>query len=73
MAKVIDTRGMRCPIPILKARKALNQLESDIYVEILASDHQTPRDFTVFCDENGYILKVNETVEDGYRFVIYKP
>lgn len=73
MTKVIDTRGMRCPIPILKVKKVLNQLESDNYVEILASDHQTPRDFTVFCNDKGYILKVNETYEDGYRFVIYKP
>ena len=54
----IDTRGLNCPLPILKAKKALSGLESGQTVRVISTDAGSVRDFQAFAKQTG-----NELVE----------
>ena len=68
----LDAKGLNCPLPILKARKALKEVPSDGTLEILATDPGSVADFEAFCRQTGNELM--EHSEDGgiYRFLIKK-
>ena len=70
--QTIDTRGMRCPIPVLKATKTLKTMASGAVLEVLASDSQAPRDFEDYCREQGHELLKNEVQADHYQIVLRK-
>jgi tRNA 2-thiouridine synthesizing protein A len=61
----LDTSGLTCPLPILKARKALAVMESDAILEVLATDPAAPNDFIAFCKATGHTLLGCGTREDG--------
>jgi tRNA 2-thiouridine synthesizing protein A len=72
MTTTLDTKGMNCPLPILKAKKAIKELESGNTLQILATDPGSVKDFEAFCRSTG-----NELVESGedggvYTFLIKK-
>ena len=56
--KEIDTRGLNCPLPILKAKKALSEMASGEVLKVLATDPGSVRDFQAFARQTG-----NELVE----------
>ena len=67
--KEIDTRGLNCPLPILKAKKALAEMASGDVLKVLATDPGSIRDFQAFSRQTG-----NELVEQssaGDEFVHY--
>ena len=67
--KEIDTRGLNCPLPILKAKKALSEMASGDVLKVLATDPGSVRDFQAFARQTG-----NELVEQssaGEEFVHY--
>ncbi len=68
----LDAKGLNCPLPILKARKALKDVPTDGTLEILATDPGSVADFEAFCRQTGNELL--EHSEDGgtYRFLIKK-
>lgn len=68
----LDTKGMACPLPILKAKKAMDALAKDQTLEVLATDPGSVADFDAFCETTGYTLL--ESGEDAgvYRFLIQK-
>jgi tRNA 2-thiouridine synthesizing protein A len=60
--KEIDTRGMFCPLPILKAKKALADMVSGEVLKILATDPSSVRDFQAFAKQTGNtLLEQSET------------
>ena len=67
IAKEIDTRGLNCPLPILKAKKALADLESGQLLKVLATDPGSVRDFQAFAKQTGHELVDQQTV--GAEFV----
>lgn len=68
---VVDTRGLACPLPVLKLRKALLQRGPGAQVVLLATDPQAARDVPAFCTEAGHRLVAQETTADGgTRFVV---
>jgi tRNA 2-thiouridine synthesizing protein A len=68
--KTLDTRGLNCPLPVLKAKKAITEVPKDGTLEILATDPSAVADFEVFCEFTGNEL-VDQSEEDGvYRFLI---
>lgn len=70
--RTLDTTGLTCPIPILKAKKALADLAQGATLEILATDPAAPKDFVAFCKATGNVL-VETTEQAGtYRIVIQK-
>lgn len=66
----LDTKGLNCPIPILKAKKAMSDVPSGGTLEVLATDPGAVADFEAFCRQTGHEL-VEQTEDDGvYRFII---
>ena len=66
----VDAKGLNCPIPILKAKKAMKDVPSGGTLEVFATDPGAVQDFEAFCRSTGHEL-VESNVEDGtYSFVI---
>ena len=67
---LLDARGLNCPLPILKTRKALKDLAPGGALRVLATDPGSIEDFPAFCRTTGNELV--ETSQDGatYSFVI---
>ena len=67
----LDLRGLKCPLPVLKARRAIKAMASGSRVEIFADDPAASLDFAHFCETTGHRLITSETGEDGVlRFII---
>ncbi|MCA3217774.1 MAG: sulfurtransferase TusA family protein [Burkholderiales bacterium] len=62
----IDTRGLNCPLPILRAKKALAEMASSQVLRILATDPGSVRDFQAFARQTGNELLGQETVGKEY-------
>ncbi|MGE0697878.1 MAG: sulfurtransferase TusA family protein [Hyphomicrobiaceae bacterium] len=68
--KLLDARDLRCPMPILKATKAIKDVPVGGTLEVLATDPGSQEDFEAFC-RVGHHVMVDESVADGvFRFVI---
>ncbi len=65
--KEIDTRGLNCPLPILKAKKALTDMQSGQVLQVVSTDAGSLRDFQAFAKQTG-----NELIEQrtaGAEFI----
>ena len=67
--KEIDTRGMNCPLPILKAKKALADMDSGQVLKVVATDPGSTRDFQAFSRQTGNELVEQQT--QGDEFIHY--
>ena len=65
----LDARGLNCPLPILRAKKAINGLEADQVLKIIATDPGSVKDFEAFCKQTGNELV--STAEDGGEFTFF--
>lgn len=68
--KEIDTRGLNCPLPILKAKKALADLSSGQTLRVVATDPGSVRDFQAFARQTGNELVDQQAVGDEYIHVL---
>jgi tRNA 2-thiouridine synthesizing protein A len=60
----LDTRGLRCPLPILRCKKALAELQAGQILKTLATDPGATKDFNTFCKQTGHqMLHYEETSE----------
>lgn len=67
---ILDTKGLNCPLPILKAKKALTTMDNGKTLEILATDPGSVKDFEAFCRSTGNKL-VDQSVDGPiFKFVI---
>ena len=64
--KEIDTRGLNCPLPILKAKKALAGMQSGQVLKVVATDPGSMRDFQAFARQTGNDLVEQETRDDEF-------
>ena len=67
---VLDAKGLNCPLPILKAKKALKALSNGQVLEILATDPGAIKDFEAFCRATGNKLLSSEQDGNIYKFLI---
>jgi tRNA 2-thiouridine synthesizing protein A len=67
--KELDTRGLNCPLPILKAKKALTDMTSGQVLKVVATDPGSVRDFQAFARQTGNDLV--EQSEAGSEFIHY--
>jgi TusA-related sulfurtransferase len=65
--KEIDTRGLNCPLPILKAKKALSEMASGETLKVISTDPGSVRDFKAFARQTGNELLDQQTL--GSEFV----
>ncbi|MBE7939553.1 MULTISPECIES: sulfurtransferase TusA family protein [Ramlibacter] len=68
--KDIDTRGLNCPLPILKAKKALSDMQSGQLLRVVATDPGSLRDFQAFCKQTGNELVEQQTVGEEFVHVL---
>lgn len=69
---LLDTRGLNCPLPILKTKKSLRDIAVGATLEVLATDPAADTDFRAFCRSTGHPL-LEASAEDGvFRFVIQR-
>ena len=66
--KDLDARGLNCPLPILRAKKALNDMQSGQILRITATDPGSVKDFQAFCKQTGNEL-LSQT-EANKEFVV---
>ena len=64
--KELDTRGLTCPLPILKAKKALAELRSGETLRVVATDPGSLRDFQAFARQTGNELVEQNTFGDEF-------
>lgn len=67
-----DARGMRCPMPVIKARKYLDQLKTGQILLILADDPGAKKDFPAFCSQTGHELIASQEENGVFKFYIRK-
>ncbi len=67
---VLDAKGLNCPLPILKAKKALNQVPSGGILQVLSTDPGSVADFEAFCRQTGNQLLESKTEGDIFVFLI---
>lgn len=68
--KEIDTSGLNCPLPILKAKKALSEMESGQTLKVIATDAGSIKDFLAFAKQTGNELLEQQTVDSNYIHVL---
>ena len=68
----VDARGMSCPLPLLKAKKALNAMAGGERLRVLSTDAGSVRDFRVFCEQSGNRLLEFSDVDGVYTYVLQK-
>ncbi|MFN3886994.1 MAG: sulfurtransferase TusA family protein [Aquabacterium sp.] len=72
IAKELDTRGLTCPLPILKAKKALADMQSGDVLKVVATDPGSVRDFQAFARQTGNELVDQQADEvDGREEFIH--
>lgn len=66
----LDTKGLNCPLPILKTKKSMKDVPVGGTIEILATDPAADADFQAFCRTTGHELVESGQDGDVFRFVI---
>lgn len=69
--KELDARGLNCPLPILKAKKALAEMTSGQVLRVTATDPGSVRDFQAFCKQTGNQLLSHSKDEDTQVFTFF--
>lgn len=70
--KEVDARGLNCPLPILRTKKALTDMASGQVLKVLATDPGSVKDFQAFSRQTGHPLLSSETAKDEFIFFMKK-
>jgi tRNA 2-thiouridine synthesizing protein A len=70
--KDLDVKGLNCPLPILRAKKALTDMESGQVLRVVATDPGSVKDFAAFCKQTGNPLLSSEETASAFTFLISK-
>ena len=72
MTMTLDTKGMNCPLPILKAKKAIKSLAAGETLEVLSTDPGSVKDFEAFCRSTGNELMNTSEADGVFTYMIKK-
>jgi tRNA 2-thiouridine synthesizing protein A len=68
----VDAIGLECPMPLLKAKRALNAMQSGQRLRVLATDQGSVRDFRVFAEQSGHLLLESGEMHGVYSYLLQK-
>ncbi|MCU9837888.1 sulfurtransferase TusA family protein [Ruegeria sp. WL0004] len=68
--QTLNAEGLNCPLPIIKAKKALKGMSAGQILEVRATDPGSVADFAAFCKQTGNKLMSSSSEGDIYRFEI---
>jgi tRNA 2-thiouridine synthesizing protein A len=71
-AQRLDLKGLKCPLPVLRANKALRALASGEVLEVEATDPASAKDFETYCQTAGHALLARDEADGVYIFRIRK-
>ena len=72
MIMTLDTKGMNCPLPILKAKKAIKGLAAGETLQVLSTDPGSVKDFEAFCRSTGNELMDTSEADGVFTYMIKK-
>ena len=70
--KILNVKGLRCPIPVLKAEKTLKKLKTGDILEVLTTDLKAIRDFQAFCEVNNCLFQSSDKKKGVIKISICK-
>ena len=70
--QVLDAKGLNCPLPILKAKKALKSMDADTTLKVLSTDPGSVADFAAFCRTTGNELLEQNEADGVWTYLIRK-
>ncbi|MDA0996840.1 MAG: sulfurtransferase TusA family protein [Proteobacteria bacterium] len=70
VTQTLDTKGLNCPMPIVKAKKAIGELKAGEILEVLATDPGAVKDFEAFCRKTGHELMEWTETDGVFRFLL---
>jgi len=70
--KELDARGLRCPLPILRCKKGIAEIEAGQVLKVLATDPGAVKDFQSFCRQTGHELLSQQQQDEEFTFYIRK-
>lgn len=70
--RTLDVRGLSCPLPVLRASKAIRDLTPGEQLEIIATDAETPENFGVYCESSHHRLVGTRCEAGSYYLLIEK-
>jgi len=68
----LDARGLNCPLPILRTKKAMNGLQPGEVLKISATDPGSVKDLDSFCSQTGHEMLSSESTDGEFHFSIRK-
>lgn len=71
-AQELDARGLKCPLPILRTKKALGTLQAGQVLKVVATDAGSVRDFQAFAKQSGHELLEHSSADEEFTFFIRK-
>jgi len=66
----LDLRGLNCPLPVLKTKKALSEMVDGEVLHATTTDPMSVIDFTVFCEKSGHTLEHKIEGDEEFEFFI---
>ena len=72
MTELLDLKGLKCPLPVLRAKKALKSMAPGAVLEILATDPGSVNDFHAFCETTGDDMVSWSEANGVYRYTLRK-
>ncbi len=70
--QVLDTKGLNCPLPILKAKKAIAQMQTGQTLEVISTDPGSVKDFEALSRQTGHQLLESKQEDGIYIFLLEK-
>jgi tRNA 2-thiouridine synthesizing protein A len=70
--QTLDARGLNCPLPILRTKKAISGMESGQILEVVATDAGSVKDMEAFCNQTGNTLEKVSHLNEEFIFTIIK-
>ena len=70
--RTLDATGLLCPLPVLRAQKALREMASGEVIEVLATDTASVNEFPAFCRQTGHELLEWDETDGRFRFRLRK-
>jgi len=70
--KTLDAKGLTCPLPVLRAKKAIKDLAVGSTLTVQATDPGAEKDFVAFCEATGNALQSSSATNGVFTFVIKK-
>jgi tRNA 2-thiouridine synthesizing protein A len=70
--KECDARNLNCPLPILRCKKSLSEINANQTLKIMATDPGSVKDFEAFCKQTGHVMARRDEDDGVYTFYIKK-